>query len=104
MSLVGAVPAHAGGWNEMICKVPSNPNHSMILCFGVLQSRARAFWSQPMVPLPGVSGCCRAGLGHKAWGTHRAPGQGQQGGMLQSSWGTGYLGCSGAAQGTGCWS
>ena len=23
----------AGGWNEVISKVPSNPNHSMILCF-----------------------------------------------------------------------
>jgi len=23
----------AGGWNEMIYNVPSNPNHSMILCF-----------------------------------------------------------------------
>ena len=21
----------AGGWNQMVCKVPSNPNHSRIL-------------------------------------------------------------------------
>ena len=30
--LVEGVPAHdRGGWNHMIFKVPSNPNHSMIL-------------------------------------------------------------------------
>jgi len=29
--LEGGVPAIAGGWNYMILKVPSNPNHSMLL-------------------------------------------------------------------------
>jgi len=30
--LVEGVPAHGrGGWNQMIYKVPSKPNHSMIL-------------------------------------------------------------------------
>jgi len=24
-------PPRAAGWNWMVCKVPSNPNHSMIL-------------------------------------------------------------------------
>ena len=29
--LVGGVPAMAGGWNKVISKVPSNPNHLVIL-------------------------------------------------------------------------
>ena len=28
-NLVGGNPAHCRGWNWMICKVPSNPSHSM---------------------------------------------------------------------------
>jgi len=35
--LVEDVPADGrGGWNQMIFKVPSNPNHSMILWFSKL--------------------------------------------------------------------
>jgi len=30
----GSLPV-AGGWNEMVCKVPSNPNHSMIVFLDV---------------------------------------------------------------------
>lgn len=30
----------------------------------------------------GSVGCCRAGLGHKVWGTQGALGQGQENGML----------------------
>ena len=30
-ALVEGVPAHGEGRNEMLCKVPSDPNHSMIL-------------------------------------------------------------------------
>lgn len=29
--LVGGVPAHGRGWHEINFKVPSSPNHSMIL-------------------------------------------------------------------------
>ena len=31
LSLVKGVPAYSRGWNYMILRVPSNPNHSMIL-------------------------------------------------------------------------
>lgn len=43
-----------------------------------------------------------AAVGHKVWGTQGAMGWGQDGGMLQISWGTGYLECSGTVQYIGC--
>lgn len=33
LNLVDSIPAHGRGWNEMILKVPSNPDHFMILSF-----------------------------------------------------------------------
>jgi len=31
LGLVEGGPAHSRGWNEMVYKVPSNPNHSMMI-------------------------------------------------------------------------
>jgi len=30
----------AGGWNQMIFKVLSNPNHAMILCYAMIMARS----------------------------------------------------------------
>lgn len=36
------IPAHSRGWNQMIFKVPSNPNHSVI-DFGLCQNELECF-------------------------------------------------------------
>jgi len=52
--LVEGVPAHGrGGWNSMIFKVPSNPNHSMILWLIYFQAREYTF--DPCIPFPSPS-------------------------------------------------
>lgn len=33
LNVVDSIPAHGRGWNEMILKVTSNPNHFVILRF-----------------------------------------------------------------------
>ena len=40
----GSLPV-AGGWNEMVCKVPSNPNHSVTVS-RMADVVPRVMWSQ----------------------------------------------------------